>query len=67
MNKIVTLAILSATLALGAVSAEAATVYHAPSASQTVVEGRNATDNFAARNSAAAIREQVEGNLRSTN
>ncbi|GLK73369.1 hypothetical protein KHC23_15090 [Ancylobacter dichloromethanicus] len=67
MNKIVTLAILSTTLALGAVSAEAATRYHKAPATQTVVEGRNATENLAARNGDAAIREQVEGNLRSAN
>ncbi|TCK23601.1 hypothetical protein EV667_3440 [Ancylobacter aquaticus] len=67
MNKILALAVLSSTLALGAVSAEAAARHAAPASVQTLVEGRNAADNIAARNAAVAIREQVEGNMRSSN
>lgn len=66
MTKFLTLAVLSTTLVLGAVSAEAAATRPATSA-QTVVEGRNMTESFAARNGAAAIREQVEANLRAAN
>ncbi|MPT21633.1 MAG: hypothetical protein E2577_00690 [Starkeya sp.] len=65
MNKFLTLAVLSTTLVLGAVSAEAAATRPVASA-QTVVEGRNMTESFAAQNGAAAIREQAEGNMRST-
>lgn len=65
MNKFLALAILSATVALGAASAEAAS-YKPAASHQTVMEGRNATETFAARNGAAAIRDQAEGNLRST-
>ncbi|QFR33872.1 hypothetical protein [Ancylobacter sp. TS-1] len=63
MNKIIALAILSATVAMGAASAEAATYSYQPS--KTVVfEGRNAA--VATDNAATAIREQVEGNARTT-
>lgn len=65
MTKFLTLAVLSTTLVLGAVSAEAAATRPVASA-QTVVEGRNMTESFAAQNGAAAIREQAEGNMRST-
>lgn len=65
MNKILTLAVLSTSLVLGAVSAEAAATRPAPASAQTVVEGRNMTESFTARNGAAAIREQVEANTRS--
>lgn len=64
MNKFLTLAVLSATVALGAASAEAAT-YYGPR-QPTVVEGRNAADFFAARNGAAAINQQSELNARQT-
>ncbi|WP_428032111.1 hypothetical protein [Ancylobacter sp.] len=67
MNKIIALALLSTTVLFGAATAEAATRHHATAATQTVVEGRNAAESFAARNSAAAIREQAEGNARSAN
>lgn len=63
MNKIIALAILSATVAMGAASAEAATYRYVPSQT-TVVEGRNAA--VATDNASTAIREQVEGNARST-
>lgn len=66
MNKFLTLAVLSTTLVLGAVSAEAAATRPAVASAQTVVEGRNMTESFAAQNGAAAIREQAEGNMRST-
>ncbi|WP_371348142.1 hypothetical protein [Ancylobacter sp. IITR112] len=67
MNKFLTLAVLSTTLVLGAVSAEAAATRPAPAPAQTLVEGRNTTETVTARNAAAAIREQVEGNMRSAN
>ncbi|MCK0206723.1 hypothetical protein MWN33_01610 [Starkeya koreensis] len=62
MNKFVALAIVSAAVATGALSgvAEAATYQPAK-----VYEGRNATV-VTTDNSATAIREQVEGNARST-
>ena len=67
MNKFLTLAILSATVALGAASAEAAQYRHpAPATYGTVVEGRNAADVYAARNASSAIQGQEDLNARST-
>lgn len=67
MNKILSLVLLSTTLALASASAEAARPLPAPTYGQSLVEGRNAAESFVARNAAAAIREQAEGNLRSAN
>ncbi|ADH91031.1 TerC family membrane protein [Ancylobacter novellus DSM 506] len=65
MNKFLTLAVLSATVALGAVSVADAATYYGPR-QPVVVEGRNAADTFAARNGAAAIQNQVELDARAT-